>query len=160
MTTDHEIAAYYEGKLGPGQIGNYEKFIRESGLTIPILGLLHIGRPEIKNPIRDQKLGDLIFNDYPEDLLVGEGQFNPLNRQDVAQWPDQVASLKQRSSVKKISISIGGQGKNNVVDFRSIRSRAEGDKRSARDRGPIKSQGLGFQSWRLRPLELEWGREY
>jgi hypothetical protein len=104
MTTSHEIAAYCEGKLGPGQIGNYLSYIQQSGLTVPILSFLHIGRPEIPG----QSYGDLIYNEEPY-LIFREGVFNPQARQDIYDWSNQVPLLKYiNTSVKKIFFSIGG----------------------------------------------------
>jgi hypothetical protein len=119
MDTSHEIAAFCEGVLGPGQIKLHTEAVQKSGLTIPILGFLHIGRPEIEG----QFYGDLIYNDYPADLLVSKGQFN----QKLEAWPKQVAQLKQNSSVKRIFISIGGDGLKpaNVRDFRTIQDMIE-----------------------------------
>ena len=116
MTTTQDVAAYCLGKLGPGQIQNYLWYIQHSGLTIPILSFLHIGRPCIAG----QNYGDLIYNTYPDDLLFSNGVFNPQNRPEIAAWPKQVAQLKRNSSVKKIFLSIGGQGEDNIFDFRTI----------------------------------------
>ena len=115
MSTPPEIAAYCLGKLGPGEIEKYSGFVRKSGLTVPILGFLHIGRPDI-----GQSYGDLIYNGYEDGLLVSNGQVNPRNRPEIVAWPKQVAQLKQDSSVRKIFLSIGGQGYDNIFDFRTI----------------------------------------
>ena len=116
MTTTPDVAAYCLGKLGPGQIENNLWSVQHSGLTIPILSFLHIGRTEIEG----QNYGDLIYNGYPDNLLFRNGVFNPLNRPEIAAWPKQVAQLKQNSSVRKIFFSIGGQGDDNIRDFRTI----------------------------------------
>src|SRR5215218_5613225 len=116
MSTPPEIAAYCLGKLGPGEIQNYSGYIRKSGLTVPILSFLHIGRPEITG----QNYGDLIYNSFPDDLLISNGEFNPRKTPEIAAWPKQVAQLKQDSSVRKIFLSIGGQGYDNIFDFRTI----------------------------------------
>lgn len=116
MNATPEVAAYCLGKLGPGQIQNYSWYVRQSGLTVAILSFLRIGRTEIEG----QNYGDLIFNTYPDDLLFRNGVFNPQSRPETAAWPKQVAGLKQDSSVKKIFLSIGGQGYDNVFDFRTI----------------------------------------
>jgi hypothetical protein len=118
MTPAPEIAAYCLGKLGPGQIENNLWNIQHSGLTVAILGFLHIGRPDIAG----QNYGDLIYNSYPDDLLFSNGVFNPGKRPQIDAWPKQVAQLKQNSSVKKIFFSIGGQGYDNIFDFRTIES--------------------------------------
>jgi hypothetical protein len=114
MDTSHEIAAFCEGILGPDKLTKHAGRVRESGLTIPILGFLHIGREQIQG----QSYGDLIYNNWPDDLLVSKGQFN----QKLEAWPKQVAQLKQNSSVTKIFISIGGDGLKpaDVQDFRTI----------------------------------------
>jgi hypothetical protein len=118
MSTSHEIAAYCQGKLGPDQIRGYKQYIQQSGLTIPILSLLHIGRIEVPGQID----GDLIYNDYPKNLLVRKCGFNPFRTPDIEDWPNRVAQLKQNSSVKKIFISIGGSGATDdlIFDFRTI----------------------------------------
>jgi hypothetical protein len=71
MSMTPEIAAYCLGKLGPGEIQNYSGNIRKSGLTGPILGYLHIGRPVIAGQI----YGDLIYYSFPDDLLISNGEF-------------------------------------------------------------------------------------
>jgi hypothetical protein len=122
MDTSHEIAAFCEGILGPDKLTHHADRVRQSGLTTPILGFLHIGRPEIPG----QSYGDLIYNDYPDDLLVSyrgsEPVFNPNGKQVIQDWPNQVAQLKKYSSVNRIFISIGGDGKEpaDVRDFRTI----------------------------------------
>jgi len=78
MSMTPEIAAYCLGKLGPGEIEKYSGFVRKSGLTVPILGFLHIGRPDI-----GQSYGDLIYNGYEDGLLVSNGQVNPRNRPEI-----------------------------------------------------------------------------
>ena len=116
MNDSPEVAAYCLGKLGPGKIQNYLPYVRQSGLTVAILSFLHIGRPEIEG----QKYGDLIYNGFPDDLLVSDGVFNNPAQPQVAAWPKQVADLKRDSSVKKVFLSIGGQGYDNIRDFRTI----------------------------------------
>ena len=121
MSATPDVAAYCLGKLGPGQIENNLWNIQHSGLTVAILGLLHIGRPEIAG----QNYGDLIYNSYPENLLFRNGVFNPQNSPAITAWPKQVALLKRDSSVKKIFLSIGGQGDGNILDFQTIQAMLE-----------------------------------
>lgn len=109
----YNSAAYCSGDLGPGNIQNRISDIQGSGLTTAILWAVHIGRPEISG----QKYGDLIFNNYPDDLFVSAGKFDPNDVSTIAAWPGQVAQLKQNSSVSKIFFSIGGWG---VKDFETI----------------------------------------
>lgn len=111
-----ETVAYIMVKGGPAELENCVDDIRESGLTIAILGMLHIGWSDPKYP--KMKVGDLIYNDYPGwptgkrgNLLVSEGKFNPGNDPEIAKWPAQVARLKQNNSkVRKVLLSIGGAG--------------------------------------------------
>jgi hypothetical protein len=100
----YNSAAYCSGILGPGQIQNQIADVQGSGLTTVILWALHIGRTSIP----EQQYGDLIFNDFPQGLLVSGGKFNPGNSTAIAAWPTQVAQLKQGGSVSKIFISVGG----------------------------------------------------
>jgi hypothetical protein len=119
MNTSHELAAFGLAELRPGEIINATKRIIDSGLTTVILGLLHIGRPMKEFP--KMVYGDLIYNDYEIGLLVSEGKFNPQRQPFIDYWPGEVAALKgSSSSVKRIFISIGGQGNNNIFDFRTI----------------------------------------
>jgi hypothetical protein len=108
----YETAAYCAGYLGPGSIQTYLPDIQRSGLTTAILWAVHVGQPSDPG----QHYGDLDFNDA-DNLFISQGVFNPLNSSAVAAWPQQVAQLKQGSSVGRIFFSIGGGG---VGDFTNI----------------------------------------
>ena len=100
----YRSAAYCSGDLGPGNVQNHISDIQNSGLTTVILWALHIGRPEIAG----QKYGDQIFNDFPQNLIVSGGTFNPNGSSAIAAWPGQVAQLKKAGGVSKIFLSVGG----------------------------------------------------
>jgi hypothetical protein len=113
----HNTAAYFGDEAGPGSIQKHIAGIQASGLTTVILFALHVGRIMPEHP--NMKIGDLIFNNYPQYLLVSGGKFNPNNSPEIATWPAQVAQLKQQGSVSKIFICIGGDG-SVIYDFRTI----------------------------------------
>ena len=102
----YNTAAYFWNEGGPGSIQKHIADIQASGLTTVILIALHVGRKMPEYP--DMKIGDLIYNDYPQNLLVTGGKFNPNNSPAIAAWPAQVAQLKQQGSVSKVFISVGG----------------------------------------------------
>ncbi|MGB9366270.1 MAG: hypothetical protein WCE79_09685 [Xanthobacteraceae bacterium] len=111
----YETAAYIVEEGGPAALEKHVEDIQQSGLTIVILGMLHIGWSDPKFP--KMKLGDLIYNNYPGwfpdkrgNLLVSEGKFNPTDDPEIAKWPAQVARLKQNSKVHKVLLSLGGAG--------------------------------------------------
>ena len=64
------------------------------------------------------KFGDFIYNNYPDDLIVREGSSMPnpdpdhdkakANNEAIAEWPAQVAKLKQQGSVRDVFLSVGG----------------------------------------------------
>jgi hypothetical protein len=118
----HNTAAYLGDEGAPGSIQKHIADIQASGLTTVILIALHVGRKMKKYP--DMNIGDLMYNHYPDGLLVSGGKFNPKNNSAIAVWPGQVAQLKQQGSVRKVFISVGGQGGYNqerdVFDFRTI----------------------------------------
>ena len=123
-----DSVAYIVVKGGPAELENYIEDIQQSGLTIAILGMIHIGWSDPNTP--KMKVGDLIYNDYPGwptgkrgNLLVSEGKFNPGNDAEIAKWPDQVARLKQNSKVVKVLLSIGGAG---PEDFTHIQTDLDG----------------------------------
>ena len=91
------IALYAGGPLGPAEISQNMAATQQAGWTTIILGLFHIGRPQIPG----QNYGDLIFNDEPT-VVSGKYVAN-------SSWPGNVAQLKQSgSSVTKIYASVGG----------------------------------------------------
>jgi len=108
MTTP-KIALYAGGPLGPDKIAQNLDATQKAGWTAIILGLFHIGRPEIKG----QNHGDIIFNDS---LFITEGEY-----QADKTWPGNVEQLKQGgSTVKKIYASIGGGEP--VEDYETIQA--------------------------------------
>ena len=63
MSTSHETSSLLSGQTRSGQDHeDYKQIIQKSGLTIPILSLLHVGRKDIAGQVD----GDLIYNDYPK----------------------------------------------------------------------------------------------
>jgi hypothetical protein len=112
-------AAYVWNEGGPGHIANHIADIQASGLTTVILFGIHIGRIMSEHP--NMKIGDLIYNDYPQNLLVSDGKFNPNDSPAIAAWPAQVAQLKRQGRVSKIFICIGGDARV-VYDFRTIQN--------------------------------------
>jgi hypothetical protein len=110
-------AAYIWNEGGPGSIEKHIADIQASGLRTVILIALHVGRKMSEYP--DMKIGDLIYNDYPQNLLVSGGVFNPNKSPAIAAWPKQIAQLKDRGSVSKVFISVGGDERF-VYDFRTI----------------------------------------
>jgi hypothetical protein len=113
----HNTAAYIWNEGGPGSIEKHIADIQASGLRTVILIALHVGRKMSEYP--DMKIGDLIYNDYPQNLLVSGGVFNPNKSPAIAAWPKQIAQLKDRGSVSKVFISVGGDERF-VYDFRTI----------------------------------------
>jgi hypothetical protein len=103
------IALYAGGPLGPGEITQNLAATQQAGWTTIILGLFHIGRPQIQG----QSYGDLIFNDS---LTISQGKYLAAST-----WPGQIAQLKQGgSAVTKIYASVGG-GKG-IEDYQSIQA--------------------------------------
>lgn len=103
------IALYAGGPLGPGAIVQNLPATQQAGWTTIILGLFHIGRPEISG----QNYGDIIFNGTPT-VMSGAYVADPF-------WPDNVAQLKQDgSSVTKIYASVGGGGP--VEDYQTLQN--------------------------------------
>jgi hypothetical protein len=101
------IALYAGGPLGPSEISQNLAATQKAGWTTIILGLFHIGRPDITG----QNYGDIIFNDS---MAISQGKYVA-----DSSWPNSVAELKQAgSSVKKIYASIGGGL--GVEDFQTI----------------------------------------
>lgn len=120
----YESVAYIVDSGGPAELEKHIQDIQQSGLTIAILGMLHIGWSDSKFP--KMKVGDLIYNNYPGwfpdkrgNILVSEGKFNPTGDPEIAKWPAQVARLKQNSKVRKVLLSLGGAG---PTDFTHIQN--------------------------------------
>lgn len=112
--TSVNAVSYCWVELGPGRIQRHIPEIRNSGLDTIVLWALHIGG----FPGNDgQQWGDLYFNDPP--VFVRQGRFNPDNRQELADWPGQVAQLKGGAQPRKVFFSIGGAS-DWVWDFRAI----------------------------------------
>ncbi len=100
--------AYVREAGAPGELGKHVADIQGSGLVTVILGMLHIGDPEKD---KTMELGDFIYNNYPADLIVRGGKFNPNGTQAIKDWPAQVAQLKQQGSVSSVFLSIGSPPK-------------------------------------------------
>jgi hypothetical protein len=114
----YNSVAYVREAGGPGELQQHVTDIQGSGLTTVILAMLHIGDPEMLHPADPKKdtktmeLGDLIYNDYPANLIVRGGKFNPKNHNPdsnsaIAKWPEQIARLKQQGSVSSVFMTIG-----------------------------------------------------
>jgi hypothetical protein len=101
------IALYAGGPLGPSGIAQNLAATQTAGWTTIILGLFHIGRPDVTG----QNYGDIIFNDS---MTISQGKYVA-----DSSWPNNVAQLKQAgSTVTKVYASIGG-GKG-IEDFQTI----------------------------------------
>lgn len=112
MGTHNNFVLYSLYTLGPSTIGNEIKNMRGSGYTTIVIGMFHIGDPEVA---RDTQLGDIIFNGG-KPIVIRDGKY-VANAPD---WPGQIAQLKQGStSVKKAYASFGGGDP--VQDFSTIR---------------------------------------
>jgi len=108
------IALYAGGPLGPAEITQNLAATQQAGWTTIILGLFHIGRPQIQG----QSYGDLIFNDS---LTISQGKYIA-----ASSWPGEIAKLKQGgSAVTKIYASVGG-GKG-IEDYQSIQAIYQGN---------------------------------
>lgn len=111
------VAAYCWNDFGPDDIQKYVSAIQQSDLTTAILWSVHVGSPN-HNRKKGHHWGDLIFND-DKYLFVRDQKFNPNNQPAIADWPAQVAKLRQgKNFVRKIFFSIGAGGK--VYDFTTI----------------------------------------
>jgi hypothetical protein len=102
------IAVYDAGALAPGVIDQNLDAAKQAGWTTIILGLLHIGRPDVPG----QQYGDIVYGADP--IVIQAGQWKLGDRS----WPDAVASLKQGSSIDRIYASFGGGG---VEDYKSLK---------------------------------------
>ena len=92
----YNSVAYVREAGGPGELETHVTDIQGSGLTTVILIGLHMGWPD-KDP--KQKIGDFIYNAFPDNLIVRGGKFNPNGSDAIKGWPAQVAKLKQQASV-------------------------------------------------------------
>ncbi len=108
--------AYVREAGGPGELKKHVADIQASGLAQVIVGMLHIGDPDKD---KTMELGDFIYNNYPDDLIVRGGKFNPNGTQAIKDWPAQVAKLKQHGSVGSVYLSIGSPPEY-WVDFGNI----------------------------------------
>lgn len=104
-------AVYAGGPLGPDQISKNLQKTRTAGWTTIILGLFHIGRPDIPG----QQYGDIIFGGGP--IVIQNGNYLLPD----GSWPQAIAKLKgSGSSVTQIYASFGGGGP--VFDYTSLRT--------------------------------------
>jgi hypothetical protein len=101
----YNSVAYIREAGGPGELEKHVADIQGSGLTTVILSGLHMGWPE-EYPA--QKFGDFIYNNYPDNLIVRGGKFNPNGTDAIKRWPAQVAKLKQQGSVSSVFLSVAG----------------------------------------------------
>ena len=98
--------------LGPYMIDLHLEPVKKSGYTTIVVGMLHIGNPEVKSTTQ---WGDIIFNgDEPLVIRDRKGPF-PLvtaeKKTACLAWPGQIAALKgQSSSVTQVFASVGGGG--------------------------------------------------
>lgn len=121
MSTHNNFVLYSLYSLGPATIGGEISFMRQSGFTTIVIGMFHIGNPEVA---KNTQLGDIIFNgDRP--LVIRDGKY-VANAPD---WPGQIAQLKQgTTSVTKVYACFGGGG--TVQDFSTIKSIYENNGKS------------------------------
>jgi hypothetical protein len=117
----YNSVSYIREAGGPGELEKHLADIQGSGLTTAIVGMLHIGNPEDHKDdpkAKTMKFGDFIYNNYPDDLIVRDGTFNPpnpdpdpkkakANNEAIAKWPAQVAKLKQQGSVRDVFLVVG-----------------------------------------------------
>jgi hypothetical protein len=108
--------------LGPWNIAKEIDYMREDGFTTIVIGMLHIGNPEVK---KTTQLADIIFNgDNP--LVIRDGKY-VANAPD---WPGQIARLKAPpTSVTKVYASVGGAG-DVVHDFATIKQIYDDNRKS------------------------------
>jgi len=115
----YNTAAYAGDVAGPGQLQDHVADIQASGLTTVILFALHVGRKMTEYPT--MQVGDLIYNHFPQNLIVRGGKFKPNNSPAIAAWPAQVARLKQQGSVTKVFVALGGACPP-IYDFTTIQN--------------------------------------
>jgi hypothetical protein len=120
----NNLVLYGMNMLGPYNIANRAEFVRTSGFTTVVMGMLHIGNPAVKSTT---ELGDIIFNgDEPLVIRDGAPPFPLVEGRQKAQceaWPGLIAGLKDpsSSSVTQIYASVGGEG-GPVRDFETIKA--------------------------------------
>ena len=102
------IAVYAGGPLGPDAIAANFLGTQSAGWTTIILGLFHIGRPDIPG----QAYGDIIFGGAP--MVIHEGQWMLPNDD----WPQALSQLKSGGSISRIYASFGGGGP--VYDYTTL----------------------------------------
>jgi hypothetical protein len=101
----YNSVTYIREAGGPGELEKHVTDIQGSGVTTVIVGMLHVGCPRDSDP--GMQLGDFVYNDYPQGLLVRGGKFNPNGSQAIKDWPGQVARLKQQGSVQNVFLVVG-----------------------------------------------------
>jgi hypothetical protein len=100
----YNSVAYVREAGSPRELQKHVTDIQASGLTTVILGMLHIGDPEMLHPAdpekdcRTMKLGDFIYNDYPANLIVREGKFIRTARKRSTTGPHRPQSLSNREA--------------------------------------------------------------
>jgi hypothetical protein len=105
------IAVYAGGPLGPDKIATNLANTRSAGWTTIIIGLFHIGRPDIPG----QQYGDIIFGGAP--MVIQNGKYVLPDYS----WPEAIAALKGTgSSITQIYASFGGGGP--VFDYTSLQT--------------------------------------
>jgi hypothetical protein len=101
----YNSVTYIREAGGPGELEKHVADLQGSGVTTVIVGMLHVGYPRDKDP--GMELGDFVYNDYPQGLLVRAGKFNPNGSQAIKEWPAQLARLKQQGSVQNVFLVVG-----------------------------------------------------
>jgi hypothetical protein len=124
-----KVGAYCWEALGPDKINDkYISDIQQSALDTVMLFAVHIGNPKIPKPGSQYKYGDLVFNN-PGDLFVSAGEFNPENKPQIANWPAQIARLKQgNSKVTRIFFCVGGWAVQDYPTIKYMLTNGMGDK--------------------------------
>ena len=95
------IAVYAGNSLGGSGIVTNLPATKQAGWTTIILGLFHIGYPP------GQLEAEIFFNDVP---VVADGKYlgDP-------SWPNNIAQLKQNSSITQIYASFGGASQSRTL---------------------------------------------
>ncbi|GLB53048.1 hypothetical protein NBRC110019_20880 [Neptunitalea chrysea] len=108
MSTELNIPFYVEGAIYPSNSTPSVKDIiagaQKSGFTTAILGLYHIGRPEVPG----QSYGDIVFNNT---LIITNGEYVGDKT-----WPEMVNSMPA-GDLTTVCASIGGGG---VKDYATL----------------------------------------
>jgi hypothetical protein len=113
VSTRNNFVLYSLYTLGPATIGGEINYMRESGFTTIVIGMFHIGNPEVA---KDTQLGDIIFNGG-KPLVIRDGKYVA----NAPHWPGQIGQLKQgTTSVTKVYACFGGGDP--VQDFSTIKS--------------------------------------